>query len=82
MNQLSLTAATSDTVAHLDSLLRRLTPPASPSLPPGSRTAAALERAAAGWTTTHRRAEAALRDHVHEIGGFLDRVRDLDRSLL
>ncbi|NLA55363.1 MAG: hypothetical protein GX859_03540 [Corynebacterium humireducens] len=78
MDQLTITSATAD---HLDSLLRRLSPPAPPTLPPGSHTAAALDRAARHWTGTHRAAESALRDHVHEVRGFLGRVRDLDRSL-
>ncbi|AJE34178.1 hypothetical protein B842_11665 [Corynebacterium humireducens NBRC 106098 = DSM 45392] len=78
MDQLTITTAASD---HLASLLRRLSPPDPPALPPGSRTAAALDRAARTWAGTHRSAESALRDHVHEVRGFLDRVRALDRSL-
>lgn len=75
------TSATTDATDRLTSLLRRLSPPTPPSLPPGSRTSAALERAAHGWTGTHRSAESALLDHVHEVRDFLARVRDLDRSL-
>ncbi len=78
MNELLITTAASD---HLASLLRPLSPPAAPALPPGSRTAAALDRAARAWAGTHYSAASALHDHVHEVRGVLDRVRELDRSL-
>lgn len=82
MDQLAFTADTTATTDHLAQLLRRLTPPTPPTLPPGSRTAAALGRAAAAWGDTHRAAAAGVRDHVHEVRGFLDRARHLDRSLI
>ena len=75
MNHLQLTSATVD---HLATLLRRTVAPAPPSLPPGSRTAAALQRAARTWTGTHRRADAALREHVQDVRSFVGRVRATD----
>lgn len=79
MDHLQLTSATAD---HLLTLLRRTTPPAPPTLPPGSRTAAALDRAAAAWAGTHRRADTALLDHVRDLQHFVERVVEEDRSLL
>lgn len=79
MDHLQLTP---DTAAHLSTLLRRTSPPSPPSLPPDSRTAAALARAAVGWSDIHRRAESSLQDHLHDVARFLHRVADLDRNLL
>ncbi|MDO5511897.1 hypothetical protein [Corynebacterium sp.] len=78
MNHLQLTSATSD---HLLTLLRRATSPATPTLPPGSRTAAALDRAAATWSGAHRTAESALLDHVRDMHRFIERVAAVDRSV-
>lgn len=75
MKTMELTTATVD---HLSSLLRRTSDPSPPSLPPGSRTATALQRAAQIWTDAHRRADSVLRDHVREVSAFTTRVRDLD----
>ncbi|WP_460490640.1 hypothetical protein [Corynebacterium nasicanis] len=77
MDHLQLTSATAD---HLLTLLRRTTAPSSPSLPPGSRTAAALGRAAASWDSRHRHAESLLRDHVSDVRRFVERVDVVDRS--
>lgn len=79
MDHLQFTTATAD---HLLALLRRTSAPSTASLPPGSRTATALVRAAADWSGAHRRAETALRDHVRDVHLFLDRVVATDRSLL
>ncbi|QGU05651.1 hypothetical protein [Corynebacterium comes] len=75
MNNLQLNSATFD---HLASLLRRTSDPSPPSLPPGSRTASALQRAAQNWTDAHRQADSTLREHIQDIRTFADRVRDLD----
>jgi hypothetical protein len=75
MNQIQLTPATFD---HLTALLRRTCDPSPPTLPPGSRTAAALHRAGLAWTGTHRRADEALRGHVREVRDVLSRVREAD----
>ncbi|MCS5479746.1 hypothetical protein NYP18_08750 [Corynebacterium sp. YIM 101645] len=78
MNQIQLTAATFD---HLGSLLRPISEPPPPELPPGSRTAAALHRAGIAWTGTHRRADEALRGHVREVRDLLSRAREHDSRL-
>lgn len=78
MNRLQLTSATSD---HLSSLLRRTADPSPPSLPPGSRTAAALQRAARSWVDAHREADATLREHVQDVRAFAGRVRESDGRL-
>lgn len=75
MDHLQLTSAT---VEHLSALLRRTADPSPPALPPGSRTAGALSRAARGWADGHRRADTALREHVRDVRAFADRVRDID----
>ncbi|AJK69840.1 hypothetical protein [Corynebacterium marinum] len=69
---------TSAAVDHLSSLLRRTSDPSPPSLPPGSRTSSALQRAARSWTDAHRRADDALHGHVQEVRVFTGRVRELD----
>lgn len=78
MNQIQLTPATSD---HLGALLRRTADPSPPALPPGSRTAAALERAGLAWTDTHRGADEAVRGQVREVRDFLGRVGQTDARL-
>lgn len=78
MNRMQLTSATSD---HLASLLRRTAAPSPPSLPPGSRTTAALQRAAHSWTDTHREADTTLREHVQDVRAFADRVQERDARL-
>lgn len=79
MNHLLLTTAARDLIAAL--LDRPLTDPSPPTLPPGSRTAAALARAADSWTLSHRLAGEQLRDQLRDTARFATSVASLDASL-
>jgi len=79
MDHLHLSPAVAD---HLLTLLHRTSVPASPSLAPGSRTAAALDRAGLAWSGTHQRAESALLDHARDVRAFCERVVEVDRGFL
>lgn len=78
MSHLHVTPAALD---HLTLLLRRTTGPAPPALPPGSRTAAALDRAGASWAWAFREADSSLHDHVREVTRFTATVTGTDADL-
>ncbi|MDO5670061.1 MAG: hypothetical protein Q4G50_08665 [Corynebacterium sp.] len=78
MDHLHLSPSIAD---HLLTLLARTTSPSTPSLAPGSRTAAALERAGLSWSDAHQRAESALLDHARDVRRFAERVVEVDRGL-
>lgn len=79
MNHLLLTTTARDLITSL--LTRPLDDPTPPSLPPGSRTAAALRRAADSWSLAHRLAGDQLRDQLRDTARFAAHVDALDASL-